>query len=292
MDEAGPAVPVESHIPATLLANKIQEPTSGSVKSESQLLQHETDPVVETDRLEKDGADMQEMALQESAQPSSGRMIGESSTKKRKRRKYSGDTSSVQPKSSTSLLGQENTNSARRRRKCENGGNTRPTRLAFLNRFPILFLSDLELLCNDTPILRASTTNVHEAKSQPRGHWRPGEDEKLRQLVEQYSPQNWNVIAEKLEGRSGLVIQSLQYGKSVEEGQARRSGLPTVSGLPKLNNCEASPKIRAWRFITLPYYTRLFPHSIIPVRKLLLNVKRQQLLAFPPKIWSQPFMRL
>ncbi|KAK4722109.1 hypothetical protein R3W88_012342 [Solanum pinnatisectum] len=36
-----------------------------------------------------------------------------------------------------------------------------------------------------------------------RGHWRPAEDEKLRQLVEQYGPQNWNSIAEKLQGRSG-----------------------------------------------------------------------------------------
>ncbi|KAG9136760.1 hypothetical protein Leryth_004526 [Lithospermum erythrorhizon] len=37
----------------------------------------------------------------------------------------------------------------------------------------------------------------------PRGHWRPAEDEKLRQLVEQYGPHNWNSIAEKLQGRSG-----------------------------------------------------------------------------------------
>nr|ASR18127.1 R2R3MYB42 [Ginkgo biloba] len=37
----------------------------------------------------------------------------------------------------------------------------------------------------------------------PRGHWRPAEDEKLRELVEQYGPQNWNSIAEKLQGRSG-----------------------------------------------------------------------------------------
>ncbi|GMH14972.1 hypothetical protein Nepgr_016813 [Nepenthes gracilis] len=36
-----------------------------------------------------------------------------------------------------------------------------------------------------------------------RGHWRPAEDEKLRQLVEQFGPQNWNAIAENLEGRSG-----------------------------------------------------------------------------------------
>ena len=40
-------------------------------------------------------------------------------------------------------------------------------------------------------------------KSCPRGHWRPAEDEKLRQLVEQYGAQNWNSIAEKLQGRSG-----------------------------------------------------------------------------------------
>ncbi|CAN4118765.1 unnamed protein product [Withania somnifera] len=36
-----------------------------------------------------------------------------------------------------------------------------------------------------------------------RGHWRPHEDTKLRELVAQYGPQNWNLIAEKLEGRSG-----------------------------------------------------------------------------------------
>lgn len=36
-----------------------------------------------------------------------------------------------------------------------------------------------------------------------RGHWRPAEDAKLRELVAQHGPQNWNLIAEKLEGRSG-----------------------------------------------------------------------------------------
>ncbi|KVI07493.1 Homeodomain-like protein [Cynara cardunculus var. scolymus] len=35
-----------------------------------------------------------------------------------------------------------------------------------------------------------------------RGHWRPSEDQKLRQLVQQYGPHNWNAIAEKLQGRS------------------------------------------------------------------------------------------
>ncbi|KAF3787566.1 Pre-mRNA-splicing factor [Nymphaea thermarum] len=38
--------------------------------------------------------------------------------------------------------------------------------------------------------------------SRRRGHWRPGEDEAQRQLVEKYVPQNWNSIAEKLQGRS------------------------------------------------------------------------------------------
>ncbi|XVF42657.1 hypothetical protein PTKIN_Ptkin01aG0382300 [Pterospermum kingtungense] len=36
-----------------------------------------------------------------------------------------------------------------------------------------------------------------------RGHWRPAEDAKLKDLVAQYGPQNWNLIAEHLEGRSG-----------------------------------------------------------------------------------------
>ncbi|CAK9312325.1 unnamed protein product [Citrullus colocynthis] len=36
-----------------------------------------------------------------------------------------------------------------------------------------------------------------------RGHWRPAEDEKLRELVERYGPHNWNAIAQKLQGRSG-----------------------------------------------------------------------------------------
>ncbi|XP_072983392.1 uncharacterized protein [Typha latifolia] len=42
-----------------------------------------------------------------------------------------------------------------------------------------------------------------QSKLCSRGHWRPAEDSKLRELVALYGPQNWNVIAEKLEGRSG-----------------------------------------------------------------------------------------
>ncbi|KAG5222858.1 MYB transcription factor family protein [Salix suchowensis] len=36
-----------------------------------------------------------------------------------------------------------------------------------------------------------------------RGHWRPAEDDKLRKLVDQFGPHNWNSIAEKLQGKSG-----------------------------------------------------------------------------------------
>ncbi|PKA54537.1 Transcription factor MYB44 [Apostasia shenzhenica] len=51
---------------------------------------------------------------------------------------------------------------------------------------------------------RAAARTKEMAKVRcPQGHWRPGEDEKLRQLVEEFGPQNWNFIAEKLKGRSG-----------------------------------------------------------------------------------------
>ncbi|GAA0172272.1 hypothetical protein LIER_26125 [Lithospermum erythrorhizon] len=36
-----------------------------------------------------------------------------------------------------------------------------------------------------------------------RGHWRGHEDAKLKELVARYGPQNWNLIAQKLRGRSG-----------------------------------------------------------------------------------------
>ncbi|GMN33034.1 hypothetical protein TIFTF001_003923 [Ficus carica] len=46
-----------------------------------------------------------------------------------------------------------------------------------------------------------------------RGHWRPAEDEKLRELVERYGPQNWNFIAEHLEGRSGKSCRLRWYNQ-------------------------------------------------------------------------------
>ncbi|XP_074569040.1 transcription factor MYB117-like [Curcuma longa] len=44
---------------------------------------------------------------------------------------------------------------------------------------------------------------MDDSKKYPRGHWMAREDEKLLQLVEEFGPQNWNSIAEKLQGRSG-----------------------------------------------------------------------------------------
>lgn len=49
----------------------------------------------------------------------------------------------------------------------------------------------------------ASGKAARHTKLCARGHWRPAEDSKLRELVAQYGPQNWNLIAENLEGRSG-----------------------------------------------------------------------------------------
>ncbi|OMO96681.1 hypothetical protein CCACVL1_04837 [Corchorus capsularis] len=49
---------------------------------------------------------------------------------------------------------------------------------------------------------KSSTKNGH-TKLCARGHWRPAEDAKLKELVAQYGPQNWNLIAEHLQGRSG-----------------------------------------------------------------------------------------
>ncbi|XP_073036065.1 uncharacterized protein [Primulina eburnea] len=48
-----------------------------------------------------------------------------------------------------------------------------------------------------------SSNGNGQSKLCARGHWRPGEDAKLKELVAIYGPHNWNLIAQKLEGRSG-----------------------------------------------------------------------------------------
>ncbi|RDY11619.1 Transcription factor CSA, partial [Mucuna pruriens] len=44
---------------------------------------------------------------------------------------------------------------------------------------------------------------IRHTKLCARGHWRPAEDAKLKELVDKLGPQNWNSIAEHLQGRSG-----------------------------------------------------------------------------------------
>lgn len=59
---------------------------------------------------------------------------------------------------------------------------------------------------------RSSTSSDSESgKRCHRGHWKPAEDEKLQQLVEQHGPQNWNFIADHLEGRSGNMVSELCF---------------------------------------------------------------------------------
>ncbi|KAL5547067.1 hypothetical protein UlMin_006754 [Ulmus minor] len=50
---------------------------------------------------------------------------------------------------------------------------------------------------------KSKSTSTRRTKLCARGHWRPAEDAKLKELVDQHGPQNWNLIAESLEGRSG-----------------------------------------------------------------------------------------
>lgn len=62
---------------------------------------------------------------------------------------------------------------------------------------------DEENLNENVMISSGKETDSGQSKLCARGHWRPAEDAKLKELVALYGPQNWNLIAEKLEGRSG-----------------------------------------------------------------------------------------
>ena len=56
----------------------------------------------------------------------------------------------------------------------------------------------------NTTSTRVDTSIIHGGYT-TRGHWRPFEDEKLRELVAQHGAQNWNLIADQLQlGRSGF----------------------------------------------------------------------------------------
>ncbi|XP_011031189.1 PREDICTED: myb-related protein A-like isoform X3 [Populus euphratica] len=62
-------------------------------------------------------------------------------------------------------------------------------------------------------VFRGSSSSDSGRTSCHRGHWRPAEDEKLRQLVDQYGPHNWNFIAEHLQGRSGNSCRLRWYNQ-------------------------------------------------------------------------------
>lgn len=61
-------------------------------------------------------------------------------------------------------------------------------------------------LSEEKPSNSVQVVTSGQSKLCARGHWRPAEDTKLRELVALYGPQNWNLIAEKLEGRSGKKV--------------------------------------------------------------------------------------
>ncbi|XP_077230432.1 uncharacterized protein LOC143863602 [Tasmannia lanceolata] len=61
-----------------------------------------------------------------------------------------------------------------------------------------------------------------QSKLCARGHWRPAEDAMLKELVSHYGPQNWNMIAEKLEGRSGKSCR-LRWFNQLDPRINRRS---------------------------------------------------------------------
>ncbi|KAG6426267.1 hypothetical protein SASPL_110488 [Salvia splendens] len=63
---------------------------------------------------------------------------------------------------------------------------------------------DLNASLNEEDDVHGSgSKEMGQSKLCARGHWRPAEDAKLKDLVALYGPQNWNLIAEKLDGRSG-----------------------------------------------------------------------------------------
>ena len=58
---------------------------------------------------------------------------------------------------------------------------------------------------NENSLKRRGNNGMNK-KLCSRGHWRPTEDAKLKELVTQFGPQNWNLIAHHLLGRSGTFI--------------------------------------------------------------------------------------
>lgn len=57
-------------------------------------------------------------------------------------------------------------------------------------------------------------SSARHTKLCSRGHWRSHEDAKLKELVAQFGPQNWNLIAENLEGRTGILKKIKEKSRS------------------------------------------------------------------------------
>lgn len=74
------------------------------------------------------------------------------------------------------------------------------------NRLSLILVEESEGNNNSNNNIRTSLAgkSTGHTKLCARGHWRPAEDAKLKELVAQYGPQNWNLIAENLDGRSGI----------------------------------------------------------------------------------------
>ncbi|CAI9773313.1 unnamed protein product [Fraxinus pennsylvanica] len=75
-------------------------------------------------------------------------------------------------------------------------------KMTFIDPPSVHFLEDKEIGGMETEDEEIGRKSAH-TKLCARGHWRPHEDAKLKELVAQFGPQNWNLIAEKLQGRSG-----------------------------------------------------------------------------------------
>ncbi|KAE8673223.1 Transcription factor MYB44 [Hibiscus syriacus] len=71
-------------------------------------------------------------------------------------------------------------------------------------------------------VVSGKETDSGQTKLCARGQWRSAKDAKLKELVALYGPQNWNLIAEKLEGRSGKSCR-LRWFNQLDPRNNRRA---------------------------------------------------------------------
>jgi len=95
-----------------------------------------------------------------------------------------------------------------------------------------------------------------------RGHWRPAEDEKLRELVERYGPHNWNAIAEKLRGRSGerimpCILSSCSSSFCLQQLFIHSNQLPILLQKNDLGKYEKSAQPNSFSFVVASDYSSI-----------------------------------